>query len=119
MVMKVSCYGQAFRKIRKERKVSLKEAAADIISPQLLSQFELGKKNVSLTNFDQLLESIGVSLLEFAQALELEKQLDLEHEKSLKIRGGGYFQRLIPNILSASPKWLSESVLENQSSSFL
>lgn len=115
--MKVSCYGQAFRKIRKEQKVSLKEAAADIISPQLLSQFELGKKNVSLTNFDQLLESIGVSLLEFAQALELEKQLDLEHEKSLKIRGG-YFQRLIPNILSASPQWLSESVLENQSSSF-
>lgn len=102
--MKVSCYGQAFRKIRKERKVSLKEAAADIISPQLLSQFELGKKNVSLTNFDQLLESIGVSLLEFAQALELEKQLDLEHEKSLKIRGGGVFSETHPQYPKRIPK---------------
>lgn len=101
--MKVSCYGQAFRKIRKERKVSLKEAAADIISPQLLSQFELGKKNVSLTNFDQLLESIGVSLLEFAQALELEKQLDLEHEKSLKIRGG-VFSETHPQYPERIPK---------------
>lgn len=87
--MGVSRYGKAFRKIRKERKISLKEAAGDIISPQLLSQFELGKKNVSLSNFDQLLASVGISLLEFARVLELENQDSSKYENMYENSGGG------------------------------
>ncbi|MBF8970408.1 helix-turn-helix transcriptional regulator [Streptococcus mitis] len=75
--------------------MSLKEAAGDIISPQLLSQFELGKKNVSLSNFDQLLASVGISLLEFARELELEKLESSRYENMYENSGGGYFQRLI------------------------
>ncbi len=97
--MGVSRYGKAFRKIRKERKISLKEAAGDIISPQLLSQFELGKKNVSLSNFDQLLVSVGISLLEFARVLELENQNSSKYENMYE-NSGGDFQRLIPNNFS-------------------
>ncbi|WP_233340667.1 helix-turn-helix domain-containing protein [Streptococcus sp. 121] len=93
--MGVSCYGKAFRKIRKERKVSLKEAAGDIISPQLLSQFELGKKNVSLSNFDQLLASVGISLLEFARVLELENRKTSIYENMYEKSGGGDFQGII------------------------
>lgn len=100
--MGVSCYGKVFRKIRKERKVSLKEAAGDIISPQLLSQFELGKKNVSLSNFDQLLDSVGISLLEFARVLELENRKTSIYENMYENSGGGYFQRLISTKFSFS-----------------
>lgn len=93
--MGVSRYGKAFRKIRKERKISLKEAAGDIISPQLLSQFELGKKNVSLSNFDQLLVSVGISLLEFARVLELENQNSSEYENMYE-NWGGVFSKINP-----------------------
>ncbi|MBJ6745006.1 helix-turn-helix transcriptional regulator [Streptococcus sp. 121] len=75
--------------------MSLKEAAGDIISPQLLSQFELGKKNVSLSNFDQLLASVGISLLEFARVLELENRKTSIYENMYEKSGGGDFQGII------------------------
>ena len=43
-----SCYGQAFRQLRLDRGYSLKEAAGNIISPQMLGVFEHGKSGISL-----------------------------------------------------------------------
>ncbi len=39
-----SPFGPTFRKIREARGLSLKEVAADIVSPQFLSQFERSQK---------------------------------------------------------------------------
>lgn len=58
-------FGQHFRTWRKRRGLSLKEAAGDIVSPQFLSQFERGQKNISLTIFSRLLISIGVDWTDF------------------------------------------------------
>lgn len=42
-----SPFGPTFRKIREARGLSLKEVAADIVSPQFLSQFERSQKGVT------------------------------------------------------------------------
>lgn len=59
-------FGPVFKEFRVTRNLSLKEAAGDIVSPQLLSQFENGKKNISMEKFNRLLISIGVSFTDFA-----------------------------------------------------
>ena len=43
-----SPFGPTFRKIREARGLSLKEVAADIVSPQFLSQFERSQKGVTI-----------------------------------------------------------------------
>ena len=48
-----SPFGPTFRKIREARGLSLKEVAADIVSPQFLSQFERSQKGLRY----QLIES--------------------------------------------------------------
>ena len=52
-------FGATFKYLREARGLSLKEAASDIVSPQLLSQFEKGDKGISLENFAKLLIVIG------------------------------------------------------------
>lgn len=59
-------FGPIFKEFRVARNLSLKEAAGEIVSPQLLSQFENGKKNISMEKFTRLLISIGVSFTDFA-----------------------------------------------------
>ena len=88
-------YGPTFKKFREARNISLKEAAGDIISPQLLSQFENGKKNVSLEKFSRLLISIGVSFTDFARAFEgdgIDIVMKTYHQLLDKV-GGGYLVR--------------------------
>lgn len=58
-------FGEHFKEARLRRGLSLKEAAGDILSVPMLSQFEAGKKSISLTNFSRLLMSIGVDWSEF------------------------------------------------------
>ena len=55
-----SPFGPTFRKIREARGLSLKEVAADIVSPQFLSQFERSQKGVTIETFSRLLLSMGV-----------------------------------------------------------
>ena len=55
-----SSFGPTFRKIREARGLSLKEVAADIVSPQFLSQFERSQKGVTIETFSRLLLSMGV-----------------------------------------------------------
>ena len=55
-----SPFGPTFRKIREARGLSLKEVAADIVSPQFLSQFERSQKGVSIVCFSLIFVSIGV-----------------------------------------------------------
>ena len=49
-----SSFGPTFRKIREARGLSLKEVAADIVSPQFLSQFERSQKGVTIETFSRL-----------------------------------------------------------------
>lgn len=65
MVQNRHPFGSHFRFWRERRGLSLKEAAGDIISIQHLSQFELGKKNISITTLSRLLVSIGVDWIDF------------------------------------------------------
>ncbi|WP_024406478.1 helix-turn-helix domain-containing protein [Streptococcus suis] len=58
--------GPHFREMRIKRGLSIKEAARDIVSPQFLSQFEKGKKGISVENFSRLLISIGLDWIDWA-----------------------------------------------------
>lgn len=58
-------FGPHFKTWRERRRLSLKEVAGDIVSPQLLSQFENGKKAVSLVTLSRLLLSMGLDWDDF------------------------------------------------------
>ena len=66
-----SCYGKAFRQLRLDRGYSLKEAAGNIISPQMLGVFEHGKSSISLNNFGRLLIRIGATWNDFLSAITM------------------------------------------------
>lgn len=61
-------FGQTFKSLRESRGLSLKEAAANIVSPQFLSRFEKGEKGISLENFSRLLIVLGLEWNDFATA---------------------------------------------------
>lgn len=61
-------FGRTFKQLRKARGLSLKEASANIISPQFLSRFEKGEKGISLENFSRLLIVLGLEWNDFATA---------------------------------------------------
>ena len=89
-----SCYGQAFRQLRLDRGYSLKEAAGNIISPQMLGVFEHGKSGISLNNFGRLLIRIGATWNDFFRYYNGEsilKELSLSEEIFVKINNGHYY----------------------------
>ncbi|MDY4553755.1 MAG: helix-turn-helix transcriptional regulator [Streptococcus hyointestinalis] len=61
-------FGQTFKQLRIARGLSLKEAAANVVSPQFLSRFEKGEKGISLENFTRLLIVIGLEWNDFVTA---------------------------------------------------
>ncbi|HFI0506917.1 TPA: helix-turn-helix domain-containing protein [Streptococcus suis] len=61
-------FGQTYKQLREMRGLSLKEAAASIVSPQFLSRFEKGEKGISLENFGRLLIVLGLEWKDFATA---------------------------------------------------
>ncbi|HFI0792144.1 TPA: helix-turn-helix domain-containing protein [Streptococcus suis] len=61
-------FGQTYKQLREMRGLSLKEAAANIVSPQFLSRFEKGEKGISLENFGRLLIVLGLEWKDFATA---------------------------------------------------
>lgn len=58
-------YGQVFRKIRINQKLTLREVAQDIVSISYLAKFETGQTNITLTIFLKLLSRINVKIEEF------------------------------------------------------
>ena len=58
-----SPFGPTFRKIREARGLSLKEVAADIVSPQFLSQFERSQKGVTIETFSLAVYGGGLGYL--------------------------------------------------------
>lgn len=43
--------GKVFKYLREKRGLSLKEAAADTVTPQFLGRFEKGQSSLSIDNF--------------------------------------------------------------------
>lgn len=90
-------YGTAFRHLRIDRGYSLKEAAGNIITPQMLGVFEKGKSNISLYNFDRLLIRIGATWEDFFRYYDGEaifKELALAEEIATKIHSGHHYDGL-------------------------
>ena len=88
-----SCYGQAFRQLRLDRGYSLKEAAGNIISPQMLGV-------LSMENLVLVLITLAVSnsyrghlewLLPLLQWGVYLKELSLSDEILVKINNGHYY----------------------------
>lgn len=63
--------GALFREVRQKKGLSLRAAAADIISKSQLSRFELGESDISLTCFLALLDQINFSIQEFIEILRV------------------------------------------------
>ena len=57
--------GEQFRKLRKSKNLTLKEASNNIISHQFLSKFEKGETKISLEYFIDLLSNLNVDEYEF------------------------------------------------------
>ncbi|HEM5985012.1 TPA: helix-turn-helix transcriptional regulator [Streptococcus suis] len=62
--------GKVFKHLRENRGLSLKEAAADIVTPQFLGRFEKGQSSLSIDNFFPLLNNIGVNLEEWGNVYQ-------------------------------------------------
>lgn len=59
------CYGEHFRKMREEKKLSIVEVSDGILSVSQLSKFERGLSEISISKFISVLERINVTLSEF------------------------------------------------------
>lgn len=58
-------FGPHFKSWRLRRGYSLKEAAGDVMSVSMLSQFESGKKTITLNKFSDLLMNLGLDIASF------------------------------------------------------
>lgn len=61
----IMCYGEHFRKMREEKKMSIVEVSEGILSVSQLSKFERGLTEISISKFIKVLERINVTLSEF------------------------------------------------------
>ena len=58
-------HGRVFKKLREERGYKLKDVAGDIISTRTLTRFENDETSLPIATFEELLENIGVSYLDY------------------------------------------------------
>lgn len=58
-------FGETFQQLRKNKRITLKEAAASSISAAQLSRFENNKTMLTVDQFFHCLENINVSIEEF------------------------------------------------------
>lgn len=74
--------GNNIRNIRKEKKMTLQQIA-DIMgcSPQLISQYENGKRMPKLETLQRIAESLNVSLLQIVDADQLSKDIFMQEIK--------------------------------------
>lgn len=61
----IMCYGELFRQLRTDKKMTIVNVAKGILSIGQLSKFERGESNLSVSNFGQILERINVTVEEF------------------------------------------------------
>ena len=59
-------YGKIIKSIRENKKMTQKELAEGIVTPQFLSQFENNKYDIKLDNFLMILDRLNVKYSEFA-----------------------------------------------------
>lgn len=70
--------GSLFKKIRRSKKLSLKDVAGDYLSISFLSKFERGESEISLSRFLLLLNSLDVSIEEFYGILAADSPTNTE-----------------------------------------
>jgi transcriptional regulator with XRE-family HTH domain len=78
--------GQLFRKLRKDRGLSLEQVADEMNSVSFISKFEKGNSNISMHRLERLLQNINVSFEEFLYLRELDNAPDLN--QTLKVLRG-------------------------------
>lgn len=71
-------YGETFQRIRKSKKITLKEAAGDSLSVSQLSRFENGKTMIPTNRFFEVLGNIHTSIQEFLYLQKEGKTSDLK-----------------------------------------
>lgn len=78
--------GKLFRKLRKDRGLSLEQVADEMNSVSFISKFEKGNSNISMHRLERLLQNINVSFEEFLYLRELDKEPNLN--ETLKVLRG-------------------------------
>ncbi|MEG2254395.1 MAG: helix-turn-helix domain-containing protein [Vagococcus sp.] len=78
--------GQLFRKLRKDRGLSLEQVSDELNSVSFISKFEKGNSNISMHRLEKLLENVNVSFEEFLYLRELDTNIDLN--EMLKVLRG-------------------------------
>lgn len=68
--------GKAFRNIRTNRNISMKQVADEHVSVSLLSRFERGESDISLSKFMQALSNMHVEMNEYMSELNGKKRSD-------------------------------------------
>lgn len=86
--------GDIFLQIRKNKGLSAKEVAGDIISPQFLRKFENNLSDISLNNFLQLLARMDTTMMEFIS--ETDQTIDvwlhtIERDLDIAFNSGNSF----------------------------
>ena len=101
MTKDIHPFGLTFKKMRESRGFSLKEAARDIVSPQFLSQFEKGKKGMSIENFSRLLISIGLDWSNFVDFYEGDRIDAWALTWSKLVDSGIHYEQYIPEAMKS------------------
>ncbi len=73
-------YGKYFKQLRKKKDVSLKDAAANVISTSQLSRWENGRSNISFETVINLLDNIHIRANEFIMYCNLNPTNSLTHK---------------------------------------
>ena len=73
-------YGKYFKQLRKKQDVSLKDAAANVISTSQLSRWENGRSNISFETVINLLDNIHIRANEFIMYCNLNPTNSLTHK---------------------------------------
>lgn len=73
-------YGKYFKQLRKKQDISLKDAAANVISASQLSRWENGRSNISFETVINLLDNIHIRANEFIMYCNLNPTNSLTHK---------------------------------------
>ncbi|MGX7025393.1 helix-turn-helix domain-containing protein [Vagococcus hydrophili] len=102
--------GTLFRKLRKDRGLSLEQVSDELNSVSFISKFEKGNSNISLHRMERLLNNINVSVEEFFYLRELEKNTTLNED--IKILRGyltSEFYYYVARLLSVNDQAVKKS----------
>ncbi len=102
--------GKLFRKLRKDRGLSLEQVSDKLNSVSFISKFEKGNSNISLHRMERLLNNINVSVEEFFYLRELEENPKLNED--IKILRGyltSEFYYYVAKLLSVNDQAVKKS----------